>query len=59
MKPNIKDNIQDIWEMEIEPYLEEHFYTDVDNREQFRWDKVKVKLDFDLLNEDEDDDDFF
>ena len=59
MIPNIKDNIQDIWEMEIEPYLEEHFYTDVDNREQFRWDKVKVKLDFDLLNEDEDDDDFF
>ncbi|GDZ96308.1 ATPase [Planktothrix agardhii CCAP 1459/11A] len=54
MIPNIKDNIQDIWEMEIEPYLEEHFYNDVDNREKFRWDKVKVKLDFDLLNEDED-----
>jgi 5-methylcytosine-specific restriction protein B len=56
MIPNIKDNIQDIWEMEIEPYLEEHFYTEVDNREQFRWDKVKVKLDFDLDNSIETDD---
>jgi 5-methylcytosine-specific restriction protein B len=47
---NIEDNLQDIWEMEIEPYLEEYFYDAVDNRKQFRWDKVKVKLDFDLDN---------
>jgi DNA polymerase III delta prime subunit len=51
---NIEDNIQDIWEMEIEPYLEEYFYNALDKIEQFRWNQVKVKLDFDLLNEDED-----
>ncbi|CAD5937513.1 McrB family protein [Planktothrix agardhii] len=54
MIPNIKDNIQDIWEMEIEPYLEEYFYNAPDKIKQFRWYKVEVKLDFDLLNEDED-----
>jgi 5-methylcytosine-specific restriction protein B len=51
---NIEDNIQDIWEMEIEPYLEEYFYNALDKIEQFRWNQVKVKLDFDFLNEDED-----
>jgi 5-methylcytosine-specific restriction protein B len=40
--------------MEIEPYLEEYFYNALDKIEQFRWNQVKVKLDFDLLNEDED-----
>jgi len=44
MIPNIEDNIQDIWEMEIEPYLEEYFYNALDKIEQFRWDKVKLKL---------------
>ena len=51
---NIEHNIQDIWEMEIEPYLEEYFYNALDKIEQFRWNQVKVKLDFDFLNEDED-----
>ncbi|WP_242048886.1 McrB family protein [Planktothrix sp. FACHB-1365] len=41
---NIKDNFQDIWKMEIEPYLEEYFYNGLDKIEEFRWDKVKIKL---------------
>jgi len=41
---NIKDNLKDIWEMEIEPYLEEYFYNALDKIEQFRWNKVKIKL---------------
>ncbi|MBE9144657.1 McrB family protein [Planktothrix mougeotii] len=48
MVSNIKDNLQDIWEMEIEPYLEEYFYNSPDKIKQFRWDKVEVTLD--LLN---------
>ena len=47
MTLNIEDNIQDIWEMEIEPYLEEYFYDAPDKIKQFRWDKVEVKLDVD------------
>jgi len=41
---NIEDNLQDIWKMEIEPYLEEYFYNALDKIEGFRWDKVKIKL---------------
>ncbi|CAD5942227.1 McrB family protein [Planktothrix agardhii] len=41
---HIEDKIQDIWEMEIEPYLEEYFYNALDKIEGFRWDKVKIKL---------------
>ncbi|MCB8767007.1 AAA family ATPase [Planktothrix agardhii 1029] len=41
---NIEYNIQDIWEMEIEPYLEEYFYDGLNKIEEFRWDKVKIKL---------------
>jgi 5-methylcytosine-specific restriction protein B len=48
MIPNIKDNIQDIWKMEIEPYLEEYFYNAPDKIEKFRWYKVEVELDFDV-----------
>ena len=44
---NIEYNIQDIWEMEIEPYLEEYFYNALDKIKQFRWYKVEVKLDSD------------
>lgn len=44
MIPNTEDNIQDIWEMEIEPYLEEYFYNALDKIEQFRWNQVKIKL---------------
>ena len=39
-----EDNIQDIWEMEIEPYLEEYFYNALDKIDQFRWNQVKIKL---------------
>jgi len=47
---NIENNIQDIWKMEIEPYLEEYFYNALDKIEEFRWDNVKIKL---ALNTDE------
>jgi 5-methylcytosine-specific restriction protein B len=39
-----EDNIQDIWEMEIEPYLEEYFYNGLDKIDRFRWNQVKIKL---------------
>lgn len=33
----LKENIQDIWESEIEPYLEEYFYDQPGKVEPFRW----------------------
>lgn len=44
MIPDIKYNLQDIWEMEIEPYLEEYFYNGLNKIEEFRWNQVKIKL---------------
>jgi 5-methylcytosine-specific restriction protein B len=37
-------DIQDIWQMEIEPYLEEYFFDNQEKMDDFMWDKIKDKL---------------
>jgi len=37
-------DIQDIWQMEIEPYLEEYFFDNQAKMNDFLWDKIKKKL---------------
>ncbi len=37
-------DIQDIWQMEIEPYLEEYFFDNQAKMNDFLWDKIKDKL---------------
>lgn len=37
-------DIEDIWRMEIEPYLEEYFFDRTEQVEEFRWKKVKAKI---------------
>lgn len=46
LRPALKDELQDIWLMEIEPYLEELFFDPAqkDKVAQFRWDKVRDSL---------------
>ncbi|MEG3956516.1 AAA family ATPase [Microcoleus sp. herbarium2] len=34
-------DIQDIWQMEIEPYLEEYFFDNQAKMDEFFWDKIK------------------
>ena len=41
---NLETEIEDIWHMEIEPYLEEYFFDNVSKAEQFSWEKVKGKI---------------
>jgi hypothetical protein len=36
--------LEDIWRMEIEPYLEEYFFDRRDAVDPFRWDKVKAEV---------------
>jgi 5-methylcytosine-specific restriction protein B len=36
--------IKDIWQMEIEPYLEEYFFNDPATMNKFLWDKIKEEL---------------
>jgi hypothetical protein len=44
MRPNLAAELQDIWTMEVEPYLEEYFFDQRDKFQQFRWDKVSPNI---------------
>ena len=44
LRENLKEQIADIWRMEIEPYLEEYFFDQPKNVDDFRWDKVKDNI---------------
>lgn len=37
---NLAEELEDIWQMEIEPYLEEYFYDQLEKVDEFRWDKI-------------------
>jgi 5-methylcytosine-specific restriction protein B len=41
---NLAAELEDIWQMEIEPYLEEYFYDQLEKLDEFRWDKIKQRL---------------
>jgi hypothetical protein len=41
---NLENEVEDIWRMEIEPYLEEYFFDDLHKAEQFAWDNVKDQI---------------
>lgn len=41
---NLAEEIEDIWQMEIEPYLEEYFYDQLDKVDEFRWGKIKPQV---------------
>ncbi|MFN6478673.1 McrB family protein [Nostoc sp. DedQUE07] len=41
---NLREDIEDIWRMEIEPYLEEYFFNQLEKVDKFRWDEIKNKL---------------
>jgi 5-methylcytosine-specific restriction protein B len=38
--PDLADQIEDVWRMEIEPYLEEYFFDQRDKLEPFRWEAI-------------------
>lgn len=40
----LEEEIEDIWRMEIEPYLEEYFFDRPANVDQFRWAKVRERI---------------
>ncbi|MEG3837827.1 AAA family ATPase [Microcoleus sp. Z1_A1] len=40
----LAEDIQDIWQREIEPYLEEYFFDNQKKMDDFMWDKIKDKL---------------
>ena len=37
---SLAEQIEDIWRMEIEPYLEEYFFDQPERAESFRWGEI-------------------
>jgi 5-methylcytosine-specific restriction protein B len=42
--PELVKHVEDVWRMEIEPYLEEYFFDQPDKVEAFRWDEVREDI---------------
>lgn len=40
----LAEDIQDIWQMEIEPYLEEYFFDNREKMDEFLWENIQNKL---------------
>lgn len=40
LRPDLAIQIEDVWRMEIEPYLEEYFFDRVEKVDVFRWDVI-------------------
>lgn len=44
LKPDLKDHLEDIWKMEIEPYLDEYFFDNRKSADKFRWESIRSAL---------------
>ncbi len=44
LRDDLKDHLEDVWQLEIEPYLEEFFFDQLDKLEPFRWSEIQNKL---------------
>ena len=44
MRTDISEHLEDVWIMEIEPYLVEYFFDQRDKVARFRWEEVSKKL---------------
>ena len=44
LRENLENEIEDIWRMEIEPYLEEYFFDQAGKVQSFRWEEVSKNI---------------
>jgi 5-methylcytosine-specific restriction protein B len=44
LHPDIGKRLPDIWEMEIEPYIEELFFDQANKAANFAWEKIKDEI---------------
>jgi 5-methylcytosine-specific restriction protein B len=45
MRPHLPQELRDIWEMEILPYLDEYFFDQLERIEPFRWSRIAKEID--------------
>ena len=44
MREELAQELEDIWRMEIEPYLEEYFFDRRETFERFRWERIAARV---------------
>jgi 5-methylcytosine-specific restriction protein B len=44
LRQDLRPQLEDVWRMEIEPYLEEYFFDDTGRAEPFAWERVRGRL---------------
>lgn len=44
LREDLEKQVEDIWRMEIEPYLEEYFFDQPDRAGEWKWQKIQSKL---------------
>jgi hypothetical protein len=44
LREDLGEQIEDIWQMEIEPYLEEYFFDQREKVDEFRWKNIQDKI---------------
>jgi 5-methylcytosine-specific restriction protein B len=44
LRKDIQECLEDIWQMEIEPYLEEFFFDQPDNYKKFTWEVINTEI---------------
>jgi MoxR-like ATPase/predicted RNA-binding protein with PUA-like domain len=44
LKPDLEDHLEDIWKMEIEPYLDEYFFDNHKSADKFCWESIRSAL---------------
>jgi hypothetical protein len=44
LRDDLEDHLEDVWQLEIEPYLEEFFFDQLDKLEPFRWSEIQNNL---------------
>jgi 5-methylcytosine-specific restriction protein B len=44
LRTDLAQQVEDIWRMEVEPYLEEYFFDQQDKVDAFRWASVRARL---------------
>lgn len=44
LNEELEDQIEDIWKMEIEPYLEEYFFHDKEKMKNYRWNNIRPRI---------------
>ena len=44
MKDELRDHLEDVWRLEVEPYLEEYFFDQSAKVAEFRWEKVGKQI---------------